>query len=103
MRKQDITDELIALSKKAKELGFPQDVEVGDWLHVIDHYIGPQSILLENNLFKDGDFICSLSDNRLFEDWHLILSFDICCKFLGEDINKMTEEKARQVIEKLQK
>ena len=31
MRRNEITKELIELSKRAKELGFPQDVEDGDW------------------------------------------------------------------------
>ena len=32
MRKHEITDELIRLSKLAKELGFPQVVESGQWV-----------------------------------------------------------------------
>jgi len=32
MRRSEITEKLIALSKKAKELGFPQDVEEGDYV-----------------------------------------------------------------------
>ena len=32
MRRSEITPELIELSKRAKELGFPQDIEQGDWI-----------------------------------------------------------------------
>ena len=34
MRRNEIPDELIRLSELAKKLGFPQDVEEGDWLFV---------------------------------------------------------------------
>ena len=34
MRESEITKELENLSKRAKELGFPQVVEEGDWLFV---------------------------------------------------------------------
>jgi len=82
MRQNEITDELIRLSKRAKELGFPQDVEVGDWLYVIDYYNGPQTILMENTLFKDRECIHSLSDDSVFQEWWKVLSFSTCLAWL---------------------
>ena len=76
MRKSEITPELIELSKKAKELGFPQDVEEGDWI-----YIPHNKTLM--HIIDDGRinllFIIELQDN-----WHSILSFSQCLEWLKE-------------------
>jgi len=38
MRRNEITPELIEFSKRAKKLGFPQDVECGDFVCYINTY-----------------------------------------------------------------
>jgi len=68
MRKSEITPELIELSKRAKELGFPQDVERGDW--VCD--VTDDELYLIETLKEEGDA--------------LILSFSRCLEWLrGKD------------------
>ena len=65
MRRSEMTPELIELSKRAKELGFPQDVEKGDWIYD-----------------DDGDFYLIAYDG-LKEDMDiLILSFSRCLEWL---------------------
>jgi len=66
MRRAEITPELIELSKKAKELGFPQDVERGDW--VCD--VTDDELYLIETLKEEGDA--------------LILSFSRCLEWLRE-------------------
>ena len=85
MRKSEITPELIKLSKKAKDLGFPQDVERGDW--VCD--VTDDELYLIETLKEEGDV--------------LILSFSRCEAFFGKDVSKLHEDSARKVTEKLQK
>ena len=72
MRRNEITPELIELSKRAKELGFPQDVERSDWvikkwksgLHRIS-FVGNIKAFRQQNL-----------------DYALILSFSRCLEWL---------------------
>jgi len=66
MRRNEITPELIELSKRAKELGFPQDVERGDW--VCD--VTDDELYLIETLKEEGDV--------------LILSFSRCLEWLRE-------------------
>lgn len=88
MRKSEITDELIALSKKAKELGFPQDVENGDY---IQHGNETKLVLCEvdANLGELREPCCidwkhHISTLSNQEDWFLILSFSTCLAWLRE-------------------
>ena len=73
MRRSKITDELVQLSKLAKELGFPQDVEEGDWF------------LIQDNDYKSGyssPKLCEFFENN--PNNVLILSFSRCLKWLEE-------------------
>jgi len=69
VRHAEITPELIKFSKRAKELGFPQDVEEGDWV-TWDSGVGGISIHLIHETYP-------ITDN----DW-LILSFSRCLEWL---------------------
>jgi len=66
MRRNEITPELIELSKRAKELGFPQDVEEVSWV-LPDGYKKPVVRLVEEK-----------------EVYVLILSFSRCLEWLRE-------------------
>jgi len=68
MRRSEITDELIRLSKLAKELGFPQDMDKGDW------YLGGDKKTLEL-IETTGYFLIGST---------LILSFSRCLEWLRE-------------------
>jgi len=72
MRKHEITDELVQLSKLAKELGFPQDVEEGDWACEQDDF----AFLIDLDIKKMIDY---KEDRRLaLMGYTLILSFSRC-------------------------
>ena len=68
MRRSEITPKLIELSKSAKELGFPQDAEEGEW------YISDRV----NELVQWGSHPTNFNDNQ-----HLcvILSFSRCLEW----------------------
>ena len=92
MRRNEITPELIELSKKAKELGFPQDFEQGDWIYCeckdIEDY--PHGLGLENVWSEHPDIdsdIWKKSDT----DW-LILSFSRCLEWLNNRKSKSIAE-----------
>jgi len=68
MRRSEITDELIRLSKLAKELGFPQDMDKGDW------YLGGDKKTLEL-IETTGYFLIGST---------LILSFSRCLEWLNK-------------------
>jgi hypothetical protein len=91
MRRSEVTKELIDLSKRAKELGFPQDVEEGDWV-----------LLLGQSELWSQHYRIGLG-GKIGGDAFLILSFSRAQQFLGKDISKLHEDAARRVIEKLQK
>ena len=85
MRRSEITPELIELSKRAKELGFPQDVERGDW--VLDEDKG--ILLCVTNVPLACHEFDAQNDNyfKNFEkedDWFFILSFSRCLEWLWE-------------------
>ena len=85
MRRSEITPELIELSKRAKELGFPQDVERGDW--VLDEDKG--ILLCVTNVPLACHEFDAQNDNyfKNFEkedDWFFILSFSRCLEWLRE-------------------
>ena len=71
MRKSEITPELIELSKRAKELGFPQIVCVGDWYEI-----------------NGKPVLCNYAHGTLRgfnpEEHSLILSFSRCLEWLWE-------------------
>ena len=73
MRRADITPELIELSKRAKELGFPQDVEKGDWYGYVTY---------TDELFVlgAGEMICGVETEET--KLYLILSFSRCLEWL---------------------
>ena len=74
MRRSKITPELIELSKRAKELGFPQDMEEGDWFYYID------TIFL-----ADADHLRDIRDSYFgIGETTLILSFSRCLEWLRE-------------------
>ena len=71
MRRNEITTELIELSERAKELGFPQDIEEGDWEAWDDGLANVTIHLIKTpNKLGDGEF--------------LILSFSRCLEWLRE-------------------
>jgi hypothetical protein len=74
MRRSEITPELISLSKRAKKLGFPQDVEEGDWFAGQRYH--PEK--LDLILYGDGTWH---PDN--FHPAWLILSFSRCLEWLS--------------------
>ena len=72
MRRNEITPKLIELSKRAKELGFPQDIGQGDW--VID--LNGQKLWIVDWEGPPFDSILILSFSRCLEwlrerDWHV--------------------------------
>ena len=71
MRESEITPELIEFSKKAKELGFPQDVENGDWV-VMDNGL-PELV---------GTYYIAQQKKALSDRLCLILSFSRCLEWL---------------------
>ena len=92
MRKSEITPELIELSKRAKELGFPQDVETGEWIQIPEGNYPSETKLIHG----DGqvqiyqDIFDKLSDRGHF----MVLSFDISLAWLREkgwSVKSMTE------------
>ena len=87
MRRSEITQELIELSKRAKKLGFPQDVERGLWIQYKDN-IGISSLAVVQ-VVKPRETIWT-DDGREIDwedDWFLILEFSRCLEWL-EDNNK---------------
>lgn len=74
MRKSEITNELIQLSKSAKELGFPQDVQEGDWYGITDN-------LNKSSIFLCGPHIGNFNAKKQ-KGAFLILSFSICLAWL---------------------
>ena len=88
MRRSEMTPELIKLSKRAKELGFPQDVEEGDL--VVEHEYGQNIYRLRYpTVYKDGS-IDDEDDNRDIrfqarsDHWFLIMEFSRCLEWLRE-------------------
>ena len=75
MRRSEITPELIDLSKRAKELGFPQDIEEGDFGNIEDTN-GKFFITLLTEDYMN----CPKLENNDF----LILSFSRCLEWLRE-------------------
>jgi len=78
MRRNEITPELIELSKLAKELGFPQSVEEGDWYY---------SRLYEDVLDEENIIVTHCGGKMLAAsggDEFLILSFSRCLEWLRE-------------------
>ena len=76
-----ITPELIELSKRAKGLGFPQDVEEGDWVHSTDGRVNTDDELLciSDYLYED------LEEGELaIENPTLILEFSRCLEWFQE-------------------
>ena len=72
MRKSEITPELIELSKKAKELGFPQEIENGEWALVDEQ---PELV---------GTYYIAKTRTDLSDYAVLILSFSRCLEWLKE-------------------
>lgn len=75
MRKHEITEELINLSKLAKKLGFPQDVESGDWYGYMT-YTDEIFLLAEDEMLwgKETEETAT----------HLILSFSRCLEWIKQ-------------------
>jgi len=87
MRKNEITDELIALSKQAKSLGFPQDIDLTDW------FLNPSGkvclcLCVMTKVNEIGDELEIYTP----EMCTLILTFDICLDWLnGQGISTILE------------
>ena len=79
MRRNEITPELIELSKRAKELGFPQDVEEGDWVKPYEYIVlfNPMSMCIEGEIIR-------YANGLICDNWFLILSFSRCLEWLRE-------------------
>lgn len=75
MRRSEITEELIEFSKRAKELGFPQDVEEGDWYGYMTYT--DEIFLLASNERLIGR---KIKETETF----LILSFSRCLEWFRE-------------------
>ena len=86
MRESEITPELIELSKKAKELGFPQDVEEGDSLWAPTYY---PILFNKRRMFTKDERIYLKTEDPvcIAPKYCLILSFSRCLEWL-EDNNK---------------
>jgi len=76
MKKSEITPELIQLSKRAKELGFPQDVEMGDWYGYVTYT--DELFLLGKDEMIHG---VETEETKLY----LILSFSRCLEWLNKE------------------
>lgn len=74
MRKSEITPELIELSKQAKELGFPQDINEGDW-HI-------QTRMKRGEIKEYIELWSPKVAMKLSPQNTLILSFSICLAWL---------------------
>lgn len=79
-----MTDDLIELSKRAKELGFPQEPLRGNWIQYHDdvgneQYAVVQVCMPDERLWLDDGWEIEWED-----EWHLILTFDICVEWLRE-------------------
>ena len=91
MRNSEITPELIELSRRAKELGFPQDVEEGDWV-VEDEYSQNIYCLRSPTVYPDGSIDdeydnCDIRFKARADHWFLTLSFSRCLEWLQERLN----------------
>jgi len=79
MRKSEITPELIELSRRAKSLGFPQDVKKGDWVTSRERW---------KNQYAHGVIVnVYLAEYRwrlIKPNESLILEFSQCLKWLRE-------------------
>jgi len=85
MRRNEITSELIELSKRAKELGFPQDVEEGDFVCYINAY-GNRETSVVTKVISSKTFWLGDGSYLLEEDnWFLILSFSCCLEWLKKE------------------
>ena len=84
MRRSEITPELIELSKRAKELGFPQDVEEGDSLWASTYY--PILFGGRRMFAKDGRiYLKTKSPVCIAPTYCLILSFSRCLEWLESE------------------
>jgi len=84
MRESEITPELTELSKRAEELGFPQDIEGGDYACIKFDRLGWQPQLFGGDMeIQDGRVYFYSTDGFYFE-WFLILSFSRCLEWLRE-------------------
>ena len=82
MRRSEITPELINLSKRAKELGFPQDVEVGMWVMIKFPRLDWRPQLFDTGWSVEEGYMYSYSADDDYGEWHLILSFSRCLEWL---------------------
>ena len=82
MRRGEITPELIELSKRAKELGFPQGVEEGDWyLTNLFTDMKDKGSNFEQNL----NLMLAVTKGKLLgKHEYLILTFSRCLEWLKE-------------------
>ena len=80
MRRSEVTPELIELSKRAKELGFPQDVEEGDWVKPYEYIVlfNPMSMCIEGEIIR-------YANGLICDNWFLILSFSRCLEWLQKE------------------
>ena len=85
MRRSEITPELIELSKRAKELGFPQDVEEGDWVGYCKIGFNFERKYFFKHVQTNKQAI--KLNNSKQKNHFLILSFSRCLEWL-EDNNK---------------
>jgi len=76
MRESEITKELIELSKRAKELGFPQDVEEGDWYGYMTY---PDELFV----LGKNEMICGVETEET--KLYLILEFSRCLEWLADN------------------
>ena len=86
MRRSEITKELIELSKRAKELGFPQNVEEGDWVFEHD-YVETKYCLRNPSVSSKGTLRDKYTDGIIrihveADYWFLILEFSRCLEWL---------------------
>jgi len=99
MRRNEITPELIEFSKRAKKLGFPQDVECGDFVCYINTY-GNREISVVTKTVSSKTFWLGDGSYILPEDeWFLILSFSRCLEWLRErawELRTLQERTHRQ-------
>ena len=77
MRESEITELLKELSKRAKELGFPQDVKEGDWIWDEDSNIIFVYAITDDTQKK-------IVNLRGMNNYTLILEFSRCLTFLRE-------------------
>jgi len=84
-----VTELLKDLSKRAKELGFPQDVKEGDWICYIELETNHLYLLtcpeVRNGYLSEEDYKGNYNLHVYKDNWFLILSFSRCLEWFFQN------------------